>query len=76
MKSFGEISVGLDFNPSGSGKVQKLKELFAEIIDIIHFYEKDNLGKGWYPSRHIAETAIAEAIGAQMWAEKAVTWKD
>ena len=34
--TFGEKAVGITFNPSGDEKVQKVKELYAQIIDICH----------------------------------------
>ena len=32
--TFGEKAVGLTFNPSGDAKVQLVKQLFAQIIDL------------------------------------------
>jgi hypothetical protein len=80
--TFGEKAVGLTFNPSGDPTVQKLKELYAEIIDICHAgREKVNQGRiTAAPQQHEAarlwSIAITEAQGAQMWAVKAATWKD
>lgn len=70
--SFGEKAVGLTFNPSGDETVQKLKELYAQIIDMVHEM------RGNTPSEksRLASIAITEAQGAQMWAVKAATWKD
>lgn len=67
--TFGQDAVGLNFNPSGDGKVRKLKELYAEIIDIL------NGDRGEYRDERarLTSVAITEAQGAQMWAVKAVT---
>ncbi len=70
--TYGQKAVGLTFNPSNDPKVQKVKELYAEIIDLC------NELKGAVPSERarLASVAITEAQTAQMWAVKAVTWKD
>ena len=73
--TFGEKAVGLSFNPSGDPTVQKLKELYAQIIDICNDAKNATTpaepGKG-----RLFSIAITEAQGAQMWAVKAATWKD
>lgn len=72
--TFGEQAVGLSFNPSGDEKVTKLKRLYAEIIDTL---SDGNLDNGASDLRgRILGRAINDALGAQMWAVKAVTWKD
>jgi hypothetical protein len=74
--TFGEKAVGITFNPAGNEKVQKVKELYAEIIDIMDELkglaesDTDNAGRA-----RLASIAITEAQGAQMWAVKAITWK-
>jgi len=73
--TYGEKAVGLNFNPGGDEMVAKLKRLYAEIIDICHkeqaAYEKEPSEKHF-----LFSIAIREAQGAQMWAVKAVTWRD
>ncbi len=75
--TFGEKAVGLTFNPSGDGDVLKVKELYAKIIDLLHEKRgvQPNDGKRYEQAR-LLSVAITEAQGAQMWAVKAVTWKD
>ncbi len=75
--SYGERAVGLTFNPSGDLRVQKLKELYAEIIDMMDGLrdEARNRKDGSELAR-LCSVAITEAQTAQMWAVKAVTWKD
>lgn len=72
--SFGQKAVGLTFNPSNDQTVQKVKELYAEIIDLC----KQAQLTGDVPSERarLFSIAITEAQGAQMWAVKAATWKD
>jgi hypothetical protein len=72
--SYGEKAVGLDFNPSGDPQVKRLKELYAEIIDICN---DDRMPSGVSPEqKRLWSIAITEAQGAQMWAVKAATWRD
>lgn len=71
--SFGEKAVGLTFNPGGDEKVTKVKQLYAAIIDLMAEIrvEADRSEKG-----RLCSVAITEAQTAQMWAVKAITWKD
>lgn len=72
--TYGEKAVGLTFNPSGDPTVHKIKELYAEIIDlliVIPVSTSDTSIKG-----RILGRALNEAIGAQMWAVKATTFKE
>ncbi len=70
--TYGEKAVGLTFNPSGDANVQKVKELYAQIIDIC-----DTLRKAAGPSEagRLFSVAITEAQTAQMWAVKGITYK-
>ena len=75
--SYGEKAVGLTFNPSNDAGVQKIKELYAEIIDIMNTFKKveaANMSTGEH--KRLASVAITEAQTAQMWAVKALTWRD
>lgn len=71
--SYGEKAVGLTFNPSNDPTVQKIKELYSEIIDLCH--DARNVSGPGERGR-LFSVAITEAQGAQMWAVKAATWKD
>ncbi len=71
--TYGEQAVGLTFNPSGDEKVQQVKELYAKIIDILATEPLDNSVTSL--KGRILGRAVNEAIGAQMWAVKAVTYK-
>ena len=67
--TFGERAVGLNFNPSGDPDVDRVKRLYAEIIDMLAVNHADSEKSRLY---HIA---ITEAQTAQMWAVKAMTWR-
>lgn len=71
--TFGEKAVGLNFNPANDPTVQKLKELYAQIIDVCHGMRGETSLK---EVSRLASIAITEAQGAQMWAVKAATWKE
>ncbi len=76
--TFGGKAVGLTFNPSGDERVKKIKELYANIIDDLAGPNGENLGTNGETGLkgRILGRAINDAIGAQMWAVKAITWKD
>ena len=73
--SKGEYRVGTDFNPTGEFMVTHIKELAAELIDVI---EKISFDAPRHPASHgeivrlkaLAQTAIEEGA---MWAVKAAT---
>ena len=69
--TFGEKAVGLTFNPSGDERVQRLKAMYAAIIDELNTIQSDRSEQA-----RLASIAITEAQGAQMWAVKAATWRD
>lgn len=74
--TFGEKAVGLTFNPSNDNNVQKIKELYAEIIDILHEIERpasDNISSN--DINRLVDIAITQAQTAQMWAVKVITLK-
>lgn len=70
--TYGEYQVGYNFNPSGDQRVQKIKQLYAEVIDLLDAERKkvDN------PSEvgAMLTLSIREAQTAQMWAVKSVTF--
>lgn len=69
--TYGEKAVGLSFNPGGHKEVTEIKELYAQIID-----KMDILRQERSEQSRLASVAITEAQTAQMWAVKALTWKD
>jgi len=72
-QTFGQKAVGMSFNPSASSEVDQAKEIFAQIID-----QLDQLRNRTdsHEVRRLTSIAITETQGAQMWAVKAITWKD
>lgn len=70
--TYGEMAVGLTFNPSNDPTVQAIKEKYAEIIDLCASKIVDKSTKNEQGDLMIE--AIRHAQTAQMWAVKAVTW--
>jgi hypothetical protein len=71
--SFGEKAVGLDFNPKQNYEVYTCKKEFADIIDRMNYLRETTHSP---EVKRMASIAITEAQTAQMWAVKAITWKD
>jgi hypothetical protein len=71
--SFGQKAVGLTFNPSNNSEVDACKRLFAQAIDQMNVLRQANNS---VEIKRMASIAITEAQTAQMWAVKAITWKD
>jgi len=70
--TFGEKAVGLTFNPGNNPEVDKVKKLYADVIDKLYGLREaaDNP-----EAKRLFSVAITEAQTAQMWAVKAITWK-
>ena len=71
--SFGEKAVGFSFNPSGLSQVELVKKHYADIIDILNDLRNSSESS---EVKRLCSVAITEAQTAQMWAVKAITWKD
>lgn len=76
--SFGEKACGVSFNPGGHEKVTKIKEAFANVVDILNDYREEvkvmeDDGENGERIRMLS-VAITEAQTAQMWGVKGVTW--
>ena len=71
--TYGQKAVGLTFNPSNNDSVSICKKGFANLIDQID--ELRNCPTSPEQER-LCSIAIAEMQTAQMWAVKAITWKD
>lgn len=70
--TFGEKAVGLN-NPSGYQPINRVKQKFAEAIDQLN--ELRNTTTSGEVKR-MCSVAITECQTAQMWAVRAITWKD
>lgn len=69
-KTYGEMAVRLDFNPSELEEVTRIKELYAEIIDLVNDMRSESEGE----KARLLSIAITEAQTAQMRAVKGVTF--
>lgn len=78
-KTFWEVLVWIDFNPSNDDLVHQIKSKYAEIINLLEdarCEKESNLKIESHPQRQrYISVAITEAQTAQMWAVKAVTAK-
>lgn len=70
--TYGEKAVGLTFNPGGNPKVDEIKKLYAQIIDLCNDLRTE-AGQG--EKGRLLSVAITEAQTAQMWAVKGVTYQ-
>ncbi len=70
--TFGEIAVGLTFNPSKDTFVDDVKRKYAAVIDQLHS-ARTNSTNG--ERTRMLSIAITETQTAQMWAVKAITWQ-
>jgi hypothetical protein len=77
--SFGEQLVGLTFNPSGDAKVQKAKELCAQLADLIQSDYLDRQFSSKAPVsdlyKQIHQHTVGEILNAQMNVVKVLTFK-
>lgn len=71
--SYGQKAVGLTFNPSNDPQVDSIKRVMADLIDTM---DAIRTAAGGGDKARLCSIAITELQGAQMWAVKAVTWKD
>lgn len=70
--TYGEKAVGLTFNPGNNPEVDKIKRLYAAIIDHCNDARTQAIDP---EAKRLYSVAITEAQTAQMWAIKAITWK-
>lgn len=71
--TYGEKAVGLTFNPGNNPDVDACKREFAAVIDRMNDLRIDSDNA---EVKRMASIAITEAQTAQMWAVKAITWKN
>lgn len=69
--TFGQKAVGVTFNPSGDENVNKVKQLYADIIDLLNEVRMSDVDG--VQNRHLS-IAITDAETAQMRAVKGLTW--
>lgn len=73
--TFGQQLVGLTFNPSGDSKVQRAKELCAELADLLNDHNTDNNAQVTGFSQRLFSHAVGEILNAQMNVVKVLTLK-
>lgn len=73
-QTFGMKAVGINFNPSGDAGVNRCKMQCANLIDQMNYLRSKE--DATPEQKRLASIAITELQGAQMWAVKALTWKD
>ena len=71
--TFGQKAVGLTFNPSGDDAVAACKQGFANEIDRMNNLRSESESQ---EQKRLCSVAITELQTAQMWAVKAITWRD
>ncbi|HDX1017757.1 hypothetical protein ACFGYT_05495 [Pasteurella multocida] len=71
--TYGEKAVGLTFNPDGNTNVHECKTAFAGIIDTMNKVRNQTSSA---EVKRMCSVAITELQTAQMWAVKALTWRD
>lgn len=71
--TFGQKAVGANFNPSNDSAVDRIKAIYANAIDEINRLRNETESG---EVKRMASLAITETQAAQMWAVKAITWKD
>lgn len=71
--SFGELLVGIEFNPSNDDKVAKVKQMMAEIANLM----KDSYNEEQKsPVKSLLfDHAVGELVNAQMAVVKVITFK-
>lgn len=69
--TFGQELTGVDFNPAGDDKVKRLKQLAAEMADIVHAAYLEQPGTRL--NGILYQQAIGEILNGQMNAVKLVT---
>jgi hypothetical protein len=72
--SFGEQLVGIEFNPSNDAGVAKVKELCAELANILKDSYTNDTSKGPIKSL-LFDHAVGELVSAQMAIVKVITFK-
>jgi len=71
--TYGQKAVGIKFNPGQLSEVDVCKQRFADLIDMMN--DLRNTTKS-IETKRLCSIAITELQGSQMWAVKAITWKD
>lgn len=69
--TFGEQLVGITFNPSNNLRVQRVKELCAELANILA--DDAHRSRNWELHKTLSDHALGEILNAQMNVVKVIT---
>jgi hypothetical protein len=72
--TFGEKLVGISFNPSGDERVNKVKKICAELMDILYSDIPED-GERTYLQDTLFNKSVGDILDAQMTAVKLLTLK-
>lgn len=73
MLTYGQKAVGITFNPGGDPEVNRCKQMVANCIDQMHALRSRTESQ---EVKRMCSVAITDMQSGQMWAVKAITWKD
>ncbi len=72
-QTYGQKAVGVSFNPSNLSIVDKVKQTYADLIDLMN---EMRAASGSSEQMRHCSIAITDIEAAQMRTVKAITWKD
>ena len=74
-KTHGDKLVGKGFNPSGLARVDRVKDLYAKVIDeLADYHSTACMTENDRTRNRMLEIATEKAIEAEMWAVKGLTF--
>lgn len=71
--TFGEKLVGITFNPANNDKVARVKQLCAELADLLNDHNESRTEKS-QDSQRLFSHAVGEILNAQMNVVKVITY--
>lgn len=74
--TFGQKAMGVSFNPSKNPEIDRIKQKYAEIADILNDFRNDKNPSLSAENKRQASVAITELQTSKMWAIGAITYVD
>ena len=74
--TFGQKAMGVSFSPSKNPEIDRIKEKYAEIADILNDFRNDKNPSLSSENRRLASVAITELQASKLWAIVAITHVD
>lgn len=74
--TFGEKAMGVSCNPSNNPEVDRIKQKYAEIADILNDFRNEPNKSLSSDAKRLASVALTELQTSKMWAIAAVTHID